>query len=179
MKRLTAYLALAFALIPLFPVTIHAQQQSTPTNIEQAEHPAAEPAPKQNQGGVDRERLWPRWVPWATVGVGVVITVVGGGLYWSAANNYDEYDAQIESQCGLAGCIGEELADISPQLDRARSQETAAKAAFIASGVVIATGAVFYYLDWRADKKYASSERVVVTPAVRSDAVGITARITF
>lgn len=176
MLKVWAYIAMAAALAASVPLT--ARAQSPDEDPTRAQVPELAPAQTHVQSDSD-PRPWPAWLPWATAGGGLAILAVGGGLYRAASNNYDEYDAQIEAQCGLAGCIGDELADLTPQLDRARTQETVSKVAFVVGGAAIATGAVLYFLDRRASSESATIDRITVIPSLGPGVAGVTTSIAF
>ncbi|WP_437593635.1 hypothetical protein [Sorangium sp. So ce1000] len=43
---------------------------------------------------------WPVWIPWATVGAGVAITVLGGTMMGQADTNHREAQRRYEESCG-------------------------------------------------------------------------------
>jgi hypothetical protein len=129
------------------------------------------------------ERRLPAWVPWATMGAGVGLAVVGGGLHALAASDFDAFDESVADEaamnpmCGIATCP----ADGDPDLkDRAELEQTAAISLYVVGGAALATGAVLLYVNQpRPVRERDGAGAASVTPIVGPDVAGVGVTIRY
>ncbi len=97
-----------------------------------------------DQAGV-RVRRWAPWKPWAVVGAGGLIALIGVPLAIAARSNMERYDDGIAAACPT-GCetVPPGLQDLE---DRARMEDRLAIGAFVAGGLTVAGGLVLVLLN--------------------------------
>ncbi|XYI02801.1 PEGA domain-containing protein [Sorangium sp. So ce1128] len=116
---------------------------------------------------VTRQR-WPAWVPWATLGAGVILGVAGGGLMWHARAN--------EPTC--APWCSAEFAD---EYDRRLLENGLGIGVLVAGGATVITGTVLLFMNRPAS--YRTEDRggfkLEIHPAASLDAASLSARLVF
>ncbi len=96
------------------------------------------------QQAVRYERPYPTWVPWTTVGGGVALALVGGALHYSAAQDFDEFDALVEA----AVSSGHEAATVDQSArESGELKQIAAISLYAVGGAAIATGVVLLFFN--------------------------------
>jgi len=88
------------------------------------------------------ERRVPRWVPWATMGGGGALVVVGGLLRLAARSDFDAFDASVAASATSMSVIGDR-----DRYDRAQLENRIATGGFIAGGLAVVGGAVLLALN--------------------------------
>lgn len=121
-------------------------------------------------------RRWTAWKPWAIVGVGLAVGLVGGAMHVKSVNDFADFDQAI-NECG--GCVPSD--ELLAQRDRAGTEQTVAIASYVAGGTIALTGMVLVYANrskpYRLDVEQAF--RVSVVPIVGPDGTGVTAAFRF
>jgi hypothetical protein len=138
---------------------------------------------------VREQRRWPAWRPWAVVGAGATVTLVGGALQWNAARALGAFDRGV----GELGCSGGPPPDGSARRNctsvglgsedatpwrRATWQQRVAVAGYTFGGAAVVTGAVLLVLN-RAQpmREYVAQPQAWLM--VAPDHVGVAARLHF
>lgn len=108
---------------------------------------------------------WARWKPWAVIGAGAAIAVVGVPLLLHSQREYDRYRQEFDARCGLMGCPFEppELVSIK---DGARTWRYSAVGAFAGGGVVVGLGLVWLALNHPVDTRRVAPDvpRATIVP---------------
>jgi hypothetical protein len=91
-------------------------------------------------------RRWAWWKPWAVVGGGAAVALIGGLVEWRASADYDEYDRVIAVECGQVGC-DQEPAAAAELRARARLEDRIGVATLAVGGVGLAVGAALAVLN--------------------------------
>jgi len=96
-----------------------------------------------------RRKWQARWLPYAVIGTGVAIGLVGGALELSANSSYQDFDTKIakcNSDSGNSGCdvTSPGLTDLR---DRGDTKKTLGYVGYGLAGAAIVTGAVLVYLN--------------------------------
>ncbi len=124
-------------------------------------------------------RRWATWKPWIVVGAGAFVGLVGAGIELQAAATYRSYDRAVATLCpGPAPCDSLP-ALITDARAEARHQNEAAVTCFVAGGAVIATGAVFLWLNRSIAERIGYDGAPLVTAHVDRDGATLAARIAF
>lgn len=94
------------------------------------------------------KRRWnATWMPYAVVGGGVALGILGGAMQLSASSSYDEYDSEV-ARCneasGRMGCTDAAVLEIK---DSGDTKRTLGYVGYGLAGAAIATGAVMLYLN--------------------------------
>jgi tetratricopeptide (TPR) repeat protein len=94
---------------------------------------------------VDRtltERLWPAWQPWAVVGAGAAVSLLGVGLQLQANKDRDEAERKLQTICG-----GSCAPSSAGGYDRSQLENRVAIGSLIVGGAVLVTGAVMVVMN--------------------------------
>ena len=127
-------------------------------------------------------RRWQRWQPWAVVGAGVAVALVGGGLQWRAHDQFQEYDAALFALCQDAdGCASAEQAGVQATYDSARLKNRLAVGAFVTGGLALAAGAAFVFLNQPKARRHPDAGRadLEVQPMVSPERAGVMLQYRF
>lgn len=101
--------------------------------------------PLETAGGY--ERRWDVWKPWAVVGAGAALILVGVPLQLAARSNLDAFEQEVARSCPN-GCAREDLPDAVWQLEnRGHLENRLAVGAFVVGGLTAVTGAVLTYMN--------------------------------
>lgn len=122
-------------------------------------------------------RKFAAWIPYAVMGGGAVIGVVGGLLHSGAISRYDEFDAAIEA-CG--GC--EPPAAAANKRDSADTMQAVAITSYVVGIGAVLTGATLAYINRAESYRLEPEElerRLQVSPMVSRDTAGVTASFKF
>lgn len=91
------------------------------------------------------KRRWnAKWMPWAVIGGGVLVGLVGGALELSASSSYRDFDDAV-AKCGATGCSNAE--ELISKRDSGDTKKTMGYVAYGVAGAAIVTGAVMLYLN--------------------------------
>ncbi|XYH94970.1 hypothetical protein ACMHYB_45255 [Sorangium sp. So ce1128] len=127
------------------------------------------------------ERRWQAaWAPWAVVGAGGALALLGAGLAWQANVHHDEAERELQGAfrhaCGPACAPSDGSA-----YDRGLLENRIAIGSFIAGGAALITGGVLVYMNrprsYRTDDR--GDVKIELAPAVSDSAAGLSTRISF
>lgn len=122
----------------------------------------------------DEEPSWQRTAAWSSVGIAVALLTTGAVLGLSAASREEDVDNLIEFRDAegqpaiYTGATRERYRDLISEGDRL---ESLAVVAFAASGVAVASAALFFVLDARAADR--ADEGSALRPTAGPDGVGL------
>jgi len=86
------------------------------------------------------ERRWSWWFPWSVAGGGVLLGLVGGGVYLDARHKINNYDAALARDCP-AGCTSDMIgSSLSQEARTARRLSQVAIGMWVVAGAAIVTG---------------------------------------
>ncbi|MBL4634522.1 MAG: hypothetical protein JKY56_11655 [Kofleriaceae bacterium] len=125
-------------------------------------------------------RRWAKWKPWAVLGSGAALLVVGGATHSLAAAGFTDYDDGIRN-CG--GCVPS--SSLQSTKDNASLEQTFAFAAYGLGGAALLTGAYLVYANraqaYRIDIKQQAvpSTELSFLPTVSRDGLGLSASLNF
>jgi hypothetical protein len=114
-------------------------------------------------------RRYPRWVPWATIGAGGAVALLGLVPYFASRNAYNRYDTGVNTSCPTGcGANGGDApiplpSALQTDLDRGSLYKTISISAFAVGGALVASGVALVVLN----------QPRLVTPVVGSDTVGL------
>lgn len=123
------------------------------------------------------QRRWPRWEPWAVVGGGAAVAILGGILHASAKSHFDDFDAGVTA-CG--GCTPSD--SLAGKKSTGSLLQGMAVSAYFVGGAGIAAGAVMVYLNRGRSYRITPEELghpVTVVPTLGPESAGVLARINF
>ncbi|WP_437959539.1 hypothetical protein WME76_07700 [Sorangium sp. So ce119] len=129
------------------------------------------------------ERRWQAaWVPWAVIGAGGALGLLGAGLTWQANVHNDKADGKF--QAAFRRACRQEL-ECTPRegsvYDEGRLENGIAIGSFVAGGVALITGGVLVYMN--RPRSYRTADhgdiKIEVAPAVSGSAAGLSTRIRF
>lgn len=93
------------------------------------------------------QRRWQSWKPWAVVGTGAAVVVIGALTHTAAAANFARYDREFVERCPPpGGCFDSELGS-KDRLRRARMQQRFAVSSYMVGGLAMACGIVLVWLN--------------------------------
>ncbi|WP_438004983.1 hypothetical protein [Sorangium sp. So ce321] len=127
------------------------------------------------------QRRWQAaWAPWAVVGAGGALGLLGAALTWQANEHHDEAEQELQGPfrqaCGL-----ECAPSGGSAYDRGRLENELAVGSFVAAGAALITGGVLVYMNW--PRSYRTDDRgdvkIELAPAVSGSAAGLSTRISF
>lgn len=93
------------------------------------------------------QRRWATWKPWAVVGGGGALLLVGGLLQWRARADLDQYEATIAIECAMGCRPGEASASTLALEDRALLENRLAIATMVTGGIAVAAGVALVFLN--------------------------------
>ncbi|HEY5933914.1 MAG TPA: PEGA domain-containing protein, partial [Kofleriaceae bacterium] len=101
------------------------------------------------------EYRWARWKPWAVVGGGVAVSLLGLVFRYQAQAKYDEFGEDLGEVCPF-GCVRDDVpADVREIEASGDRYNSLAKTSYVIGGIGIVAGAVLVLLN---------GERAVETP---------------
>ncbi len=129
------------------------------------------------------------WMPYAVIGGGVAVGVLGGVFALSATSSYKEFDTEV-TRCNIesmgGGCAGASVTDLR---DSGDTKKTMSYVAYGVAGGAIVAGLVMVYVNRSetyqitADQYKAEQRKVApsvsFTPVIASDSVGAMLRGSF
>lgn len=128
---------------------------------------------------LEKHRWQRTWVPWAVVGAGAALGVVGAGLQWQSGRDLDDWHDALDIQCGETDAFCE--ATDSSQLDSARWKNRVAIGALVAGSAAVITGLSLAFINrarpFRTEER--DRTRFEVVPIASPDAAGISAHVSF
>jgi tetratricopeptide (TPR) repeat protein len=93
-------------------------------------------------------RRWATWKPWAVVGAGALVALIGIPVILDAQSNFDAYDAAVAAcvtQNQMNGCPANTVSQSA--LDRGHLENTIAVSLFAVGGAVAASGVALLILN--------------------------------
>ncbi len=129
---------------------------------------------------VTHERRFATWKPWAVVGAGVGLSLVGAGFKLRAVSNIDAYDQEVDRLCP-DGCERDSIPSSVADLEtRASLQDTVAIGSFVAAGATLAAGAVLVYMNRpKRIELDADGRRIGIAPTLAPGHAGLQAVVRF
>jgi hypothetical protein len=111
------------------------------------------------------ERRWAVWKPWAVVGAGAAVGLIGLWLELTAKSDFDSYDNELATTCP-EGCQSSAIpASLQDVKSRAQTENVLAVSAFVAGGAAVATGIVLAIMN-RERPVIRREDPLPATPAV-------------
>lgn len=93
------------------------------------------------------KRRWARWKPWAVIGGGAALALVGVPLQLAANNNIEQYEREIDVLC-RQGCAEDELSESVRDLEsRATIQSGVAISSFAIGGATVIAGVILVAMN--------------------------------
>lgn len=124
-------------------------------------------------GGLTVQR-WSDWKPWAVVGAGAAVGLVGGAMHLLADRRFKAYDELLGDLCE-SGCEADALPS-RDKLDSARRRQRVALGLYGVSAALLISGRVLLYLNReRLVSQEPSSMIISVVPTLSPDSVGVMA----
>jgi hypothetical protein len=134
------------------------------------------------------KRRWDaKWMPYAVIGGGVAMALVGVGLELSANSSYNEYDAAV-ARCSSAtnnmGCTDMgEIANIQSMRESGDTKRSLGYVGYGVAGAAVVTGVILLYLnrstayqitadEYRKELRESEQPTVSVTPVVAPGMAG-------
>lgn len=94
-------------------------------------------------------RRWTRtWMPYAVIGGGVLVGLVGGSLQLAAGSDFDAYDTAVARCIGDNRCGGQEDRLLEMR-DRGETKRTLGIVGYSVAGAAVVAGAALLYLNRR------------------------------
>ena len=136
--------------------------------------------------GVTVERRLRWWMPWAVVGAGTGLGLLGAGLQWKAMRDMDSFDTQWAEQCGpddmnSPGCRDEDKPELLALHTRARWESGFAIGALVIAGTSVLAGFTLSALNRARTRQNEAAKRGEPTfvPLVSPGAVGLSGSVRF
>ncbi len=127
------------------------------------------------------KRRFANWLPYTTIGAGLVVGGIGGILYWQADESFKRYSAGIES-CSSArhneGCIPS--SSLTNKKTMGRSEQYSAFTLWGVGGAAVLSGVVLVVMNRpRMFRINPESEKLSLTPVIGLGSAGLTASLKF
>ncbi len=120
------------------------------------------------------ERRFPFWVPYAVGGGGILIGLIGGGVYYAGYRDMRNFDQAYAEKCP-AGCTDAMIpASLKSERSHAQGVGSIGDGLFVAGGIMVVAGAVLVVIN-RPTKK----EESKITPSVNATDTSVTMGISF
>jgi hypothetical protein len=129
-------------------------------------------------------RRWDAWQPWAVVGAGAGIGLIGGLFEWRSEVNNARFARLFEDreECEL-GCLQREFSDeMKTRQQRYRWYRRLGHGATVAGGAAMLGGLVLIYLNTPHQIENPERHRLVrtsVTPLLAPDSAGLSFDLSF
>lgn len=124
-------------------------------------------------------RHMPAWIPWASLGVGVVALGVGGYFDRASSRSLAAFDDLVTGRCPR-GCTPEIAPELPPRHASAERERHAAMGFYLAGGLVVAGSATLLYINReRVVSRAAVEDSVSFQPWLAPDSAGIAAQGRF
>jgi hypothetical protein len=127
-------------------------------------------------------RRWDAWQPWAVVGAGAGVGLLGGLLEWRSDVNNAQFARLFEKDC-WQGCEATEFSDqMESRQRRYRWYRRLGHGASVAGGAAMVGGLVLAYLNRPQQTENPERQRLVrvsMTPLVTPDAGGLSLDLSF
>ncbi|HWO23802.1 MAG TPA: hypothetical protein VNO30_33905 [Kofleriaceae bacterium] len=97
------------------------------------------------------KRRWPKrtWVPWAAIGGGALVGLVGGGLQWSATSSYKQFNSELKRCSDSVGGLTCDASGFTDLRDSGHTKRTLGLVGYGMAGAAIVTGGLLLYLNRR------------------------------
>lgn len=93
-------------------------------------------------------RRWPAWKPWAVVGAGALVAILGVPVIVDAVDNVHTYEAEVARSCASMACPASMLSPTAVRaLDRSRIENVVAISLFSVGAAVMASGLSLVYFN--------------------------------
>jgi tetratricopeptide (TPR) repeat protein len=106
------------------------------------------------------KRRWPKraWVPWAAIGGGALLGLVGGGLQWSATSSYDQFNTELKRCSSEGGGLSCDASGFTSLRDSGDTKQTLGTIGYGIAGAAIVTGGLLLYLNRRISYQITTDE---------------------
>ncbi|HXJ70792.1 MAG TPA: hypothetical protein VNM39_17975 [Verrucomicrobiae bacterium] len=120
-------------------------------------------------------RRWPGWKPWAVVGGGALLAILGVPVIVDAVNNVHSYEAEVARSCstGTACAPGTLSPAAVDARDRSRVENVVAISLFSVGAAVMATGLSLVFLNQPRDVPVEEPSRAWLAPMLGRGQVGL------
>jgi hypothetical protein len=122
-------------------------------------------------------RKFASWIPYAVMGGGAVVGVIGGIIHAGATSRYDDFDAFIEA-CG--GC--EPSGTVAGKKNTADTMQVIAISSYVVGLGAVLTGATLAYINRAEEYRLEPAElerRLEVQPMISGEVAGVSATVKF
>jgi hypothetical protein len=121
------------------------------------------------EGSRKLTRRWARWKPWAVVGTGAAVTLVGVPLWFVAQGKFDNYDDDVRDYCRpMGGCAPGQIDRFDGQLSSAKTWRVITYSTLAIGATTVAAGVVLLVMN------QPKLGPLVVTPTTDQPGVSIT-----
>ena len=118
-------------------------------------------------------RRWAVWKPWAVVGAGVLVGLIGVPVYLDAKSNYDSFDAEVTMRCEM-GCLASTIPQTAfDSKSRGHTENIVAVSLFSVGGAVAASGVAMLVLNLPRVVPADEASHVSATPLVGPGTFGL------
>jgi len=118
-------------------------------------------------------RRWPAWKPWAVVGGGALLVILGVPVMADAVNNVHAYEAEVAHSCS-GGCDPGTLSPAAvAALDRSRVENVVAISLFSVGAALTATGLTLLFLNQPRVVPVEEQSHAWLTPLLGRGQVGL------
>jgi hypothetical protein len=132
----------------------------------------------------DSTRRWARWKPWAVVGGGIAVAMMGGLMHRISAANFAAFDREFTLRCAAGkGCRDDEVPDLAERLDRAHMQQKLAVSSYVMGGVAMAAGMLLVSLNGPRpfSRQFFAGDgtKMSLVPEILPSGIGVSATMGF
>jgi hypothetical protein len=117
-------------------------------------------------------RRWPVWKPWAVVGAGALVALVGLPVILDAKSNNNAFDAEVQRICPM-GCDSSMIPRTAfDAKDRGRTENIVAVSLFAVGGAVAASGVALVVLNQPRVMPADEGTRLTAAPIIGNGTLG-------
>lgn len=130
------------------------------------------------------QRRWAPWKPWAVVGAGAAVALIGVPVRLRATDDIGNYNAYVNAQCPQGCAIDELPAGIRDLPQRSRTENILGIGLMAAGGAAVVTGVVLVILNLPHQETLDESDpanrgKLKVAPMPVSGGGGVAATVSF
>ena len=126
------------------------------------------------------QRRMARWKPWAVLGGGVVLTALGGFLYFDARSSRDDLRSQTLADCSTVECRDDTASALTSEWTTIQVEAWLGRGSLVVGTAGVLAGITLLYLNsQRSFTMTATRTKLSITPVISPELTGIVTGASF